>query len=515
MNFGVGGLWDVPCYVCGSALGTNKEHCGAGVGAKKKHARPPCVWAESDNTVVLTCQRKAKAKREEEEQREAQYILQQQLYKQRTLLNKEHQFTQGRSSSDDDDVFENPAPKRHSGGAAARKASTPKKAKTADTPNTPKETEKKKDPLDFTSDEEKDHRPPAAAKQLQVRAIDNEDAAEAGKPLPRPQDAVNAAQNTNEEDKEDSRMVWTHESKICLYGWVIQLNPFAAKRGSTDAAWNEVAAKCAESTKNATRKGGRIDVSGHGLQVYVGGQMKIMKGKALKEETQSGQGGLMSNHEKEEWGLLQQIYERKKERSDSKVVEKEEKDTLTKIKQDQLGEAIYQKAMKKEPIKNVYIKALNRKRKKVQVRYDAIKDANKACSDEQCLAKLCEEDRSVILMWAKAKKDGNVVTTGNEDSIEDSSDDELRRKGGKKKENVVDAIANLAGVGPMLLEAMKVETPLEQQMTQYFQRKAAAAHGARSDMTVQARLDRLAAAKSLMTAEEYAAQRLRILSESF
>jgi hypothetical protein len=313
-------------------------------------------------------------------------------------------------------------------------------------------------------------------------------------------------------------MVWTHDAKVTLYKWVIKLNPFAAKRGHTDAAWAEVAKSCADSTKHVSRHKGRIDVSGHGLQVYIGQQMKLMRAKAATETKQSGQTGQLSNFETEELELLQQIHARKQSIVDSKDAERGERELLDNIKAGQLGDAIYKKAMLKEPVKNKYIKTLNRKRKTVQTRYEAIKEANKSFSDEQCLAKLSGEDREVLLLWAKAKHDGHT-TTGKEDSDSDSYDEDIRGgRGGKRKATVVDSIAEMSAVGPMMLQAMKHITPLEQQMTEYYRMKACAAQGAAAPgMTVEARLARLQQAKDtkVITAEEYSAQRERIIREAF
>jgi hypothetical protein len=245
--------------------------------------------------------------------------------------------------------------------------------------------------------------------------------------------------------------------------------------------------------------------------------MKEMRRREVEESTKSGQTGMLSNLEVTELDLLRQIYSRKKEVSESKDAEKGEKDLLEKIKGDQLGDAIYAKCMLTEPMKNKYIKALNRKRKRVQIRYDAIKDANKSLNNEQVLAKLAPDDREALLMWAKAKADGNA-TTGKDESNSDSTDDGTRRKGGRKKAGVVDSIVKMSSVGSEMLEALRVQTPLEVQMTEYYRAKAAAAQsGSQTGVTLQSieeRLKRLDGCKGFITPEEYAVQRKRILDES-
>jgi hypothetical protein len=62
------GTWNVACYVCGQKLGSNKDACGKGTG--KKVSKPPCVWAESDNSIVIKCQKLAMSKEQLERQKE-------------------------------------------------------------------------------------------------------------------------------------------------------------------------------------------------------------------------------------------------------------------------------------------------------------------------------------------------------------------------------------------------------------------------------------------------------------
>jgi hypothetical protein len=94
------GVWNIPCYVCGHLLGSNKEECGKS--GAKKHPRPPCVWAASDNTIVLLCQRKDAAKkmlRKANEEKEEAYKQQQSQYEAGTLRETGHTFTYGRRNA--------------------------------------------------------------------------------------------------------------------------------------------------------------------------------------------------------------------------------------------------------------------------------------------------------------------------------------------------------------------------------------------------------------------------------
>lgn len=513
-----GTVWDVPCYVCGCKLGSNKVKCGQTSG--KRHSRPPCVWAESDNTIVLLCQKKDAQRRASEQEQQRIYEEQQEKYKAGTLIESGHSFTHDRSDNEDFEITPHKvSAKRAATQQITSDRQTPKKRSTQRKLPTPAQLSAASDGSTTLFGDEEQNR---ALEVIQQRRRDEYDLSpergEEGKEQPlntneRGEEEKQEHQQTKEggeEEKEDSRMVWRHESKMTLYGWVIKLNPFGCKRGTTDAAWKEVAMKCADSTKHVSKKNGKIDVSGHGLQVYVGGQLKEMKKKFGEESKESGQTGKLSDLERAEYDLLAQIYDRKREIKDSKEAEKGEKDLLDKIKADQLGEAIYHKAMQSEPVKNKYIKNLNRKRKTVQTRYEAIKSANKALNDEQCLNKLPAEDRDVLVMWAKAKKDGHAKS-GRDNSDSDSSDDDGAGKGGKKKATVVDSIANMSSVGNMMIEALSKQSPLEMQMEEYYRRKATAM----ATVTVESRLARLKSAldNNVISVDEYDAQRARIIGD--
>jgi flagellar biosynthesis regulator FlaF len=67
--------WDVPCYVCGFKLGSNKAGCGQAQAGKKAVKFPPCKWAHTDDKYVRRAHAEvaaaaAQKAKEEEEQRE-------------------------------------------------------------------------------------------------------------------------------------------------------------------------------------------------------------------------------------------------------------------------------------------------------------------------------------------------------------------------------------------------------------------------------------------------------------
>jgi hypothetical protein len=312
---------------------------------------------------------------------------------------------------------------------------------------------------------------------------------------------------TGGEDTDSSRMNWTHESKVCLYGWVLKLNPFAAKRGTTKDAWNEVAKQCALSTRQASKHGGRIDVSGHGLEVYVGLQLKALRKMADREAKTSGQTGQLSDLERAEYNLLQQIVDKKQHIVDGKEAEKEARDLLDNIKANQLGDAIYEKCLKTPQMTATYLKQLCRRRKAAKQKLDIIIETNTRLNQEQQLQLLSDQDRDILIQYAKVKKDkriqGQLATT--DDGEEDEPD-----RGAQKKATVVQSIANIANMSGALLDALQKPTPLETTMMNFYAAKMA-------DRDVEKRLRKLddAHEKQLIKDKEYSTLRKRILRESF
>jgi hypothetical protein len=66
-------VWEVPCYVCGFKLGSNKEKCGVKPGVKPMK-NPPCKWAHTDSNIVSKCFRIEEEKRREEDAKAQQDV---------------------------------------------------------------------------------------------------------------------------------------------------------------------------------------------------------------------------------------------------------------------------------------------------------------------------------------------------------------------------------------------------------------------------------------------------------
>jgi hypothetical protein len=344
------------------------------------------------------------------------------------------------------------------------------------------------------------HTPPAKRAHVAAGGQDNA-AADASD--------ANAGESTatGGEETDSSRMNWTHESKVCLYGWVLKLNPFAAKRGTTKDVWNEVAKQCAHSTRLVSKQGGRIDVSGHGLEVYVGLQLKALKKKADRESKTSGQTGQLSDLERVEYNLLQEIVDKKQHIVEGKEAEKEAKQLHDNIKADQLGDAIYEKCLKTPQMMTTYLKQLCKRRKAAKQKLDVIIESNARLSQEQQLQLLSDQDRDILIQYAKVKKDSRM--DGRLPTTDDGDDDEPDR-GAQKKASVVHSIANIANMSGALLDALQKPTALETTMMNFYAAKMA-------DRDIETRLRKLdeALEKHVITEKEWSKLRSRILRESF
>jgi hypothetical protein len=150
---------------------------------------------------------------------------------------------------------------------------------------------------------------------------------------------------------------------------------------------------------------------------------------------------------------------------------------------------------------------LNQERRKIQTIYAAIKDANKSISDDQALAKLTDEQRSVLRQYAELKGRKEIPET------EKTSDDEEGPRSGKKA-RFADQVKAIASMSEDMLKLMKQPTAFELQLLDTMRQRQQSTNATSVD-TIQARLHRL---KQLLDSEdisdkEYSQQRQRILNE--
>lgn len=332
-------------------------------------------------------------------------------------------------------------------------------------------------------------------------------------------DGKHADANAEEDAKNTN---WTHQSRMMFYGWVAKLNPFRAVRGQAEEAWKNVAEKVADSTKELTRKEGRIELGGNALRVFLAKQMHENSKfgnykKQLKAESAlSGQAGMLSNHETLEFNLLDQLAGMKKEAQEDTASLKDDKNLLKSIKDNQMNDQIYARAMAKPEFKAEMFKALNKKRKTLEIKIEALITASKRPRAEVVALQLSEEERKTLQRHEELKVERRSNNEGTTDAYD--SDDNANRSNQKKGRfhETLAAISNLEAKTSRPQE----ETVLERTLTQWLLQKMdgrTVQQQAPQMQDIKTRLKRLdeAKAQNIITQEEHAAQRARILSTSF
>jgi hypothetical protein len=315
----------------------------------------------------------------------------------------------------------------------------------------------------------------------------------------------------------EGNTTWTHQSRMCLYGWVAKVNPYKAPRGQSDEYWSRVAVEVGKSTSKLTKKEGRIDLNGTALRVYVNKQLgkgsKYMdyKAKVRDEASKSGQTGMLSSHEKDEYGALDQLASMKAEANEEMVAVKEHKDVLRALKEDQLNDAIVKKAMSSEAGQKELMRTLDKKRKKLEIKIDALKEAHKLSRDAVVTTKLSEDDQCILRRYAEVKEAARKGT-GESGVTEYDSEDNANR-GIKKRGVFHQTLAALQQVDAKASEPLP-ETPLERALQQWLQNQLEQhpQHPSAED-EVERRLEKLEDLKKRkkITEAEYSAQRSRIL----
>jgi hypothetical protein len=299
------------------------------------------------------------------------------------------------------------------------------------------------------------------------------------------------------------------------------LNPFKAARGQTEDAWNAVAVKVAESTKHLKKKEGRIELSGNALRVYLSKQMgegskfDNYKKQLKAEATLSGQAGMLSNHETLEFNKLEELAAMKKEAQEDSASLRDDKALLKSIKDDQMNDQIYARAMAKPEFKNELFRALNKKRKKLEVKIDALMTASKKPRQE-VVAQLDDDERQTLQRHAELKAEKKSAGEGTTDAYDS---DENANRGNQKKGRFNETLAAIINLESKATQP-RVDTVLEKTLAEWLQDKMASRkvqQQAPEMQDIATRLKKLddAEASGLITKEERAQHRARILSSSF
>jgi len=355
---------------------------------------------------------------------------------------------------------------------------------------------------------------------------------------PRDDDAEQGAvsRHAKEDAKEEAaeaeaqlkRMKWTHKAKMALYGWVVKINPYDAPHGQHKLKWIAVSQAVKESTKNLPVNE-RVDVIGHGLQLFVKRQHVHWSKRTKKEISESGQAGQLSDLENKEVAQLETIKALQTAVATSKAVISKEKKILQDCKNGQMNDVIYAAAAKSAPINLQVLKNLSAKKRVIQAKLEAFQGADTAATPDVALAKLSEEERQVLLKYAevrqraKANVKAELGPSGSEQQgtePSDSDDDLLTATGGKKNKRGWERTTDSLDMwGSTISKCMSRSTAYEEAAIRVMEARTAAlaAVAARLQVPLTERLQRVddAVTAKTITQAEGEARRKSLIDEYF
>jgi hypothetical protein len=268
------------------------------------------------------------------------------------------------------------------------------------------------------------------------------------------------------------RTRWTHQSKMLVFKWIAARNPFAALRGKTTEAWAAIADECRKSTSHLSYEQGKIDLSGHDIQVWIGKQLKpetkyaSWKKMLAQEASTSGQTGLLSDHETKEFNLLAQIDDMKGMVQTEKDAMSEAKKKSEMVKNCQMNDEIYQWAMASEVQRPQALRSLNKKRKEIQIKMNTMKELGTRTKEEQ-LAQLSEADRNVLKYWDKCREQRPETSTGGDDY----DSDENGNRSGRKRRTLEDSMNAISRMGSSIAQLAATPTATEKALERYLEYK--------------------------------------------
>lgn len=318
---------------------------------------------------------------------------------------------------------------------------------------------------------------------------------------------------------------WNHSNRMLVYGWIARNNPFKVARGKTTEAWDAIAIECKNATQHLSVQDGRIDLNGHDIQVWIGKQLKpdskfcSWRRQLAAEATQSGQTGQLSNHETKEYDLLAQILDLKNNVQAERDAAQETKAKSEAIKNGQMNDEIYKWAMASEVQRPQVLRTLNKKRKEISIKMQALKEAGAKTAEEQ-LAKLTESDRNAMRLWERYK-------TEQSSTADDYDSDENANRSGKKRRTLEQSIQAISQMGATMAQLATAPTATELALQRYLEFKMAQDLRPQQEAppqeptlqlrNLQSRLNCLSEARKegIITDEEHDEQRRAMISESF
>jgi hypothetical protein len=322
---------------------------------------------------------------------------------------------------------------------------------------------------------------------------------------------------------------WSHLNRMLVYKWVAARNPFSVQRGKTKETWEAIAEECKKSTKHLSVEEGKVDLSGHDIQVWVGKQLNpdskfaSWKKQLAQEASTSGQTGMLSNHETKEYEMLATIHDLKASAQTEKDAMNDAKKKSEAVKNCQMNDEIYAWAMASDVQRPQAFRTLNKKRKEIAIKMEAFKEVGARTKEEQ-LAKLSDADRDVLKYWEQCRQERQDTSTG----ADEYDSDENANRSGRKRRTLEQSMNAISKMGSSMAQIAATPTATETALQRYLEFKmngGAARHceqeqplqGTTHIQNLQSRLKFLndAHEQGIITKSEHAEQRKIIIAESF
>ena len=341
--------YDVECYMCGQQLGTNAATCGMRSGSKR-HRRPPCVWAASDNCIVQRCISEAKNKRQRAEEEREQ--LQERL---RT----------GWVPDFSEPVEEGGAGVAAGGGGAGVTGSLTEADCKAFADQATESIEEANALL--LQLQQSEHQPPAPP-------------APAAPPLATaPAPAAAVATSDRDRDRVGKKTNWNHTNKLMLWQAIQKYDPFSA--AVKKDRWQFIADQMYDSTViNKRTPDGDFCVytDGHGISVFFTRSVERMQRETAAEGTNSGQAGATICAEtRAEFVQLQACRDLEQNAKEAQNDKRQTKNLLASLKDNEVNDALIEAAAGKEQVQLKLLKVLASRVRDAKIRASVWEQSNK------------------------------------------------------------------------------------------------------------------------------------------
>jgi hypothetical protein len=358
-------VWDVPCFVCGFKLGSNKARCGQDEG-KRKVKNPPCVWAHSDSNIVSKCFRLAEQKAAEEQAREAQVNEVKERIRNGSFIpsyeEPVHAVDQAPGVRDEFSLTPSPtpptpAPEKRKGGKAI----------------VGKGDEQRKKSAKYANKEAPPSSAPDAAASSAATNDNNK-----GAPPP-PVSASTNERDNNNSDIDKTRTKWNCMTRTMLWRCIQKFDPFS----SPDKAklWDRIAKEMYESTRTlgCTADGDfRVYSCGKTINVFYN-RCRTARKEADDGESHSGGAGRedVDRSVKEERAQLYACIELERSAKEHVEQKREDKKAFDTLRNGEVNDMVINLAVSNETVRIKAVKVLASKLRAAKMRKIAWESANK------------------------------------------------------------------------------------------------------------------------------------------